>query len=53
MPVPKEKHDSAWVVELVHGVEVGDFLDVYDVEDGEILNGFGAFDKHFVHLHAG
>ena len=51
--VAEEKHDSARVIQLVHCTEVGYLLNVYDVEDGKVLDSFCTLDKHFIHLHAG
>lgn len=35
--LPKEEHDSAGVVQLVHLVKVRHFCDVHQVNDSEIL----------------
>lgn len=39
--VAEEEHDGDGVVQLVHLVEVGDLVDVTDVDDGEVLDAVG------------
>lgn len=52
MLVAEEEHDGAWVVELVHLVEVGDLVDVADVDGGEGLDLVGDLVEDFVLGHA-
>jgi hypothetical protein len=46
--VAPEKHDCAWVVDFVHGVEVGNGFVVDGIDDGEISNERGEFGEVFV-----
>lgn len=41
MLVSKEEHESDWVVELVHLLEVWDLVEVADVDNGEVLDAIG------------
>lgn len=50
--VSEEKHEGAFVVQLVHLVEVGHLVDVAKVDDGEILNAVGDAVEHFILSHA-
>lgn len=52
MFVSEEEHDSAWVVKLVHGIEVGDSIDVADVYDGKVLDALGDLVEDLVLPHA-
>ena len=49
---PKEEHDRARIVELVHLVEVGHRGDVDEVADAKVLDLFGDGEEGLVHLHA-
>lgn len=51
--VAVEEHESHLVVELVHGVEVGDFGDIYHVEGDEVAEFVCHFHDDLVHDHAG
>lgn len=48
----KEEHDGTWVVQLVHSIEIGDSVDVADVDDGEVLHLFGDLVEYLVLAHA-
>jgi hypothetical protein len=48
MFVSPEEHDSARVVDFVHGVEVGNGFVVDGIDDGEIFNERGEFGEVFV-----
>ena len=52
MLIPEEKHDRARVVEFVHGFEVGDLVQVADVQGGEVLDSVGDLVEDFVLAHA-
>lgn len=52
MFVAEEEHDGTRVVELVHGFEVGDFVEVAQVDGAEVFNSVGDLVEHFVLLHA-
>lgn len=52
MFVAEEEHDSARVVQLVHGVEVGHAVYIADVDDGEIFNALGDLVEDLVLAHA-
>lgn len=41
MLIPEEEHDCARVVQLVHGLEVGDLIEVANVYHGKILDAVG------------
>lgn len=41
MFVAEEEHQRHGVVELVHLLEVGDLIEITDVEDGEVLDAVG------------
>lgn len=41
MFISKEEHDRHWVVQLVHLVEVGDLVDIAEVDDGEVFDAVG------------
>ncbi len=41
MLVAEEEHQRHWVIELVHLLEVGDLVQVADVEDGEVFDAVG------------
>jgi hypothetical protein len=51
--VAEEEHDGALVIELVHGVEVGNLRDIHEIRHGEVLHIVGHFKQGFIHLHAG
>lgn len=53
MLVAPEEHDSALVVDFVHGVEVGDFGVVDEVDGGEVLHEVGGAVEDLVHGHYG
>jgi hypothetical protein len=50
--VAEEEHHGHRVVELVHLFEVGDLVEVADVDDGEVLDAVGDFVEDFVLAHA-
>src|SRR5690242_10604599 len=50
--VAEEEHDRARVVELVHGLEVWDFVEVAHVQGCEVLHPVGNLVQHFVLPHA-
>ena len=50
--VAEKEHDGAGVVQLVHLVEVGDLVDVADVDGGEALDLVGDLVEHLVLAHA-
>lgn len=50
--VSEEEHEGAWVVELVHLVEVGDLVDVAEVDDGVVADLVGDLVEDFVLAHA-
>ena len=50
--LPKEEHDCARIVELVHLVEVRHRCDVDEVADTEVFDLFGNGEEGLVHLHA-
>ena len=50
--VPEKEHQSDGVVELVHLFEVGDLVDVADVDYGEVLDAVGDLVEHFILAHA-
>ena len=52
MLIAKEKHKRDRVVELVHLLEVGDLIQIADIEDSEILDAVGDPVKYFVLAHA-
>ena len=52
MSIAEEEHNSARVIKFIHRGEIGNLSYVYDVEDCEVLDSFGALDEHFVDLHA-
>eukprot|EP00306_Pavlova_sp_CCMP459_P021172 CAMPEP_0185541328 /NCGR_PEP_ID=MMETSP1381-20130426/1892_1 /TAXON_ID=298111 /ORGANISM="Pavlova sp., Strain CCMP459" /LENGTH=184 /DNA_ID=CAMNT_0028153231 /DNA_START=988 /DNA_END=1543 /DNA_ORIENTATION=- len=52
MLVPEEEHDSARVVEFVHGVEVGHLRDVHEVDHRKVLHKLSYGVECLVHLHA-
>ena len=52
MLVAEEEHQRDGVVELVHLLEVGDLVEVADVDDGEVLDPVGDFVEYFVLPHA-
>lgn len=52
MLIAEEKHDRHGIVELVHLVEVGDLVDVADVDYGEVLDAVGDAEEDFVLSHA-
>jgi hypothetical protein len=52
MFIPEEKHDGTRVVEFVHLVEIGDFIDVDEVEDGKVFAFIGYAVEDFVLFHA-
>lgn len=37
MFIAEEEHDGTWIVELVHLVEIRDFVDINEIEDGKVL----------------
>jgi len=50
--VAEEEHDGTRVVELVHGFEIGDFVEVAEVDGAEVFNPVGDLVEDFVLLHA-
>lgn len=50
--VSVEKHHGNGVVELVHCVEVRDFLCIDEVDNGIVLKLLGGVEQNLVHLHA-
>jgi hypothetical protein len=36
--VPEEEHDCAWVVQLIHGIEVWHLRDIHYVDDSKVLD---------------
>lgn len=48
MFIPEEEHDSHRVVEFVHLLEIGDLIDVAEINNGEILHAVGDFVEDFV-----
>ena len=50
--VAEEEHDGTRVVELVHGFEIGNFIEVAEVDGAEVLNSVGDLVQDFVLLHA-
>lgn len=52
MFVSEEEHESDWVVEFVHLLEVGDLIKVADVDDGKILDAIGDLVEDFILTHA-
>lgn len=52
LDLPPEEHDGAWIVQLVHDIEVWDHLDVAHVDGGEVLDAVGDFVEELVHSHA-
>jgi len=50
--IAEEEHDSTRVVELVHGFEIGDFVEVAEVDGAEVLDPVGDLVENFVLLHA-
>lgn len=51
MLVSEEEHQGDRIVEFVHLLEVGDLIEVADINDGEILDSVGDFVKYFVLTH--
>lgn len=52
MFISKEEHDGNRVVEFVHFVEVGDLIDIAEVDDCKVLDLFGDTVEDFVLSHA-
>jgi hypothetical protein len=50
--VAEEEHDGHGIVELVHLVEIGDLVQIADVDDGEVLYAVGDAVEDFVLAHA-
>ena len=50
--VSEEEHEGARVVEFVHLVEVGDRVDVAEVDDSKVANLVGDLVENFVLAHA-
>jgi hypothetical protein len=36
--VPEKEHDCAWVVQLIHGIEVWHLRDIHYVNDSKVLD---------------
>jgi len=52
MFVPEKEHDRTRIVQFVHLVEVWDFIDINEVEDGKIFAFVGDAVEDFVLFHA-
>lgn len=52
MLVPEEEHDCHGIVELVHLLEVGDLVEIADVDDGEVFDFIGDTVEDLVLAHA-
>ena len=50
--VAKEEHESDRVVEFVHLLEVGDLVEVTNVDDSEVLDPIGDLVENFILSHA-
>jgi hypothetical protein len=50
--VAEEEHDGHGIVELVHLVEVGDLVQIADVDDGKVFHAVGDAVEDFVLAHA-
>ena len=50
--VAEEEHDGHGIVEFVHLVEIGDLVEVADVDDGEVFDAVGDAVQDFVLAHA-
>ena len=50
--VAEEEHEGDGIVEFVHLLEVGDLVEVADVDDGEVLDAVGDLVEDFVLPHA-
>lgn len=52
MFVPEEKHNGAWIIKLIHLVEVRDAINVANVDDGKAFNFLRNLVQHLVLAHA-
>jgi hypothetical protein len=52
MFVSEKEHDRDRIVQLVHLVEIGNFIDIDEIKDCKVLAYFGDFEQDFVLLHA-
>ncbi len=50
--VAEEEHKGNGVVEFVHLLEVGDLIEVADVDNSKVLDALGDFVEHFILAHA-
>ena len=50
--VSVEKHRRTGIVEFIHGVEIWYLINVYDIDNGKILDLFGNIGEDFVLHHA-
>ena len=51
MFVTKEEHDGDRIVELVHLFEVGNLIEIADVDDGEVFDSVGDAVEDFILSH--
>ncbi len=51
MLVAEKEHERDWVIELVHLLEIGDLVQIADVEDGEVLDTVGDPVEDFILAH--
>jgi len=52
MFIAEEEHEGNRVVKFVHLFEVGDLIEIADIDDGEVLDAVGNAVKDFVLSHA-
>ena len=52
MLVAEEKHDGDRVIKFIHLVEIGDFVDINEVNDGKVFDFFGDAVEDFILFHA-
>jgi hypothetical protein len=49
--ISEKEHDCDGIIQLIHLVEIGDFVDIDKVKDGKVFAYFGDFEEDFVLLH--
>lgn len=52
MFVPIKEHDSQWIIQLVHSIEIWYFSDIHYVENYEFAQLIADLTDDLIHLHA-
>lgn len=52
MLIAEEEHERDWIVEFVHLLEIGDLVEVADIDNGEVFDEISDFIKNLIHTHA-